>query len=237
MNIITKQIKYNYSIRNRKIEGIVIHDTANRASGANAEMHYRYFNAANRGASADIFVDKDSIWIINDYNKYYTWQCGDNPLYSKRRFNNQNSIGIELCVNDMNNINTVIDNAVFITKKLMQELNISANNVVRHYECSGKMCPGTIPMVDSTPYVNANWLNFKNGLTINNNVEVYKNGCKGENIKVLQQKINSYFDSLKINIDGDFGPKTERAVKIYQKINDLEADGIVGPMTQKILGI
>lgn len=69
------------------------------------------------------------------------------------------------------------------------------------------------------------------------NTTVYKNGCKGENIKVLQQKINDYFDSLKINIDGDFGSKTEKAIKIYQKINDLEVDGIVGPMTQKILGI
>ena len=128
MVIQRKQIGYNYSIRNRKIEGIVIHDTSNKDKGANAEAHYNYFNSANRNSSADIFVDKDSIWIINDYNRFYTWQCGDNPNYSKRRFSNQNSLGIELCVNDMANINLVIDNAVFITRKLMSELNISVED-------------------------------------------------------------------------------------------------------------
>lgn len=237
MNIITKQIKYNYSIRNRKIEGIVIHDTANRASGANAEMHYRYFNAANRGASADIFIDKDSIWIVNDYKKYYTWQCGDNPLYTKRRFYNANSIGIELCVNDMNNINAVIDNTVFIVRRLMTELNIPLDNVVRHYDCSGKMCPGTIPMVDNSPNINQNWINFKKKLLINCNAAVYKNGSNGEGVKVLQNKLNQFLDSLKLSIDGDFGQFTEDLVKLYQYKKGLEVDGVAGQITQKSLGI
>lgn len=66
---------------------------------------------------------------------------------------------------------------------------------------------------------------------------VYKKGSQGEAVKVIQQEINDYFNSLRIDVDGDFGSKTEKAVKIYQKLNDLEIDGIVGPQTQKILGI
>jgi peptidoglycan hydrolase-like protein with peptidoglycan-binding domain len=33
--------------------------------------------------------------------------------------------------------------------------------------------------------------------------------------------------------DGDFGPKTEAAVKAWQKNNRLKPDGIVGPKTWK----
>jgi N-acetylmuramoyl-L-alanine amidase CwlA len=237
MNIDSRQIKYNYSVRNKKIEGIVIHDTANIASGANAEMHYRYFNLANRGASADIFVDKDTVMIINDYRKYYTWHCGDNANFSKRRFSNYNSVGVELCVNDIDNINLVIENAIYITKQLMAELNISVDNVVRHYDCSGKMCPGTIPMVDSKSFVNPNWINFKNRLAQIQAITIYKKGSQGEQIKVIQQKINDYFNSLKIDVDGDFGLKTENAIKIYQQLKILEVDGIAGLETQKSLGM
>lgn len=32
--------------------------------------------------------------------------------------------------------------------------------------------------------------------------------------------------------DGVFGPRTEQAVKAFQKVNGLEVDGIVGPITQ-----
>jgi hypothetical protein len=71
----------------------------------------------------------------------------------------------------------------------------------------------------------------------NNAMTVYKRGSQGEQVKVIQQKINDYFNSLRIDVDGDFGPKTENAVKIYQQLKKLEVDGIVGTVTQKSLGI
>jgi len=47
---------------------------------------------------------------------------------------------------------------------------------------------------------------------------------KGENVKALQT-------FLKIKSDGDFGKKTEEAVKKWQQSNGLVADGIAGPKT------
>ena len=44
-------------------------------------------------------------------------------------------------------------------------------------------------------------------------MEVLKKGSKGESVRTLQV-------FLKITVDGDFGPKTENAVKAYQKKPD-----------------
>ena len=56
-----------------------------------------------------------------------------------------------------------------------------------------------------------------------------RKGSKGEDVKSLQKKLNAA--GSKLDVDGDFGSKTEAAVKAYQKANGLTADGIVGPLT------
>ena len=61
-------------------------------------------------------------------------------------------------------------------------------------------------------------------------MEVLKKGSKGESVRTLQE-------FLKITVDGDFGPKTESAVKAYQKKNGLIIDGVVGPKTWAHMGI
>lgn len=57
-----------------------------------------------------------------------------------------------------------------------------------------------------------------------------KIGMKGNNVKLLQEKLG-------IKQDGDFGPKTEKTLKEWQSKNGLSADGIAGPSTLSKLGI
>ena len=57
-----------------------------------------------------------------------------------------------------------------------------------------------------------------------------KNGSKGEDVKKLQEKLG-------VEAIGTFGPKTEAAVKAWQKANGLKDDGIVGDATwSKLFG-
>ena len=142
MTWISKQIKYNYSRRSEKIKYIVIHDTGNKSAGAGAANHFAYFNGGNRDASADFFVDDHEIYCINDYHTYYTWQCGDGG--GKYGITNNNSIGIEICINSDGDYNKAFASAVELTRCLMAELNIDANHVVRHYDASRKICPGSM---------------------------------------------------------------------------------------------
>ena len=67
-------------------------------------------------------------------------------------------------------------------------------------------------------------------------VEPTKNvsiGATGESVKWVQYELN---EKLDIEVDGVFGANTKEAVKLFQKMNGLGVDGIVGPATRKALG-
>lgn len=164
MNIV-KQTSYSNTsaCQNRPLDYIVIHYTAGSTSRSGSAINTAdYF--VNAGASADFIVDDSNIVQYNpDIKNRYCWHCGDlkNP-YSKGgsfygKCNNYNSIGIEICStnprysqNDLANspkwsfTNAAVDMAVELTKYLMQTYGIDADNVIRHYDATGKPCPGII---------------------------------------------------------------------------------------------
>lgn len=142
MSIEKKQIAHNKSARTATIKYIVIHDTQNANKGADAEAHFKYFNGGNRNSSADFFVDNKKILQINDYTKYATWQVGDGK--GKYGITNQNSIGVEICINSDGDYEKAVANAIKLTKHLMKELDIPAERVVRHYDASRKNCPASM---------------------------------------------------------------------------------------------
>lgn len=57
-----------------------------------------------------------------------------------------------------------------------------------------------------------------------------KKGSRGEDVKILQNKLN-------IMADGIFGVLTEEAVKEFQQSHGLTVDGIVGAKTWEALGV
>src|SRR5690625_4706562 len=113
---------------------IVIHETANTNRGANAQAHANLqSNGNSRQASWHYQVDdKDVIKSFED-----TAQC----WHAGNIYYNQNSIGIEICVNSDGDFKKAVDNAVKLTKHLMDKYNIGVDNVIQHNKTSGKDCP------------------------------------------------------------------------------------------------
>ena len=59
---------------------------------------------------------------------------------------------------------------------------------------------------------------------------VLKLGSKGKEVAQIQE-------FLGLKNDGDFGAKTDAAVKKWQIANGLTGDGVVGPKTWSIMGL
>lgn len=59
---------------------------------------------------------------------------------------------------------------------------------------------------------------------------IYKKGSKGEMVSRIQELLG-------LKPDGDFGPKTEEAIRQWQLQNGLKVDGIVGNKTLQTMGL
>ena len=151
MKFLYKPISNSRQIGKRRklsdIRYIIIHDTGNSSPGADAEAHFKYLQGATRYGSAHYYLDdRKIIQVIGD--SLIAWSIGDRWGYKNnpRRIadaTNSNSISIELCINS--NIDKVkaYKNLVELTKNLMKKFNISPERVIRHFDATGKICPGS----------------------------------------------------------------------------------------------
>lgn len=129
------------------IKYIVIHYTAN--DGDKAWNNANYFaNNSNLKASAHYFVDDNYIYqSVPDTAIAYS--VGGKKLNSHGRLHgvctNANSLNVELCDTEKNGTYNVtqatIDRAIELVALLMFTYNISSDNVIRHYDVTGKECP------------------------------------------------------------------------------------------------
>lgn len=133
------------------VKKIVIHYTAN--PGMSAAEHQIYFNnLKDRYASAHLFIDKtEAICILplnevayhaNDVRKYNS----DGTIYRgvKELLPNANylSIGVELCIEYDGTFHVdTMEHAVDVVTDLCKQFDLNANDIVRHYDVTGKYCP------------------------------------------------------------------------------------------------
>ena len=134
--------------RSSAIKYIVIHYTANNGDTAKGNLNY-FANNQNLSASAHYFVDENEVCrSVNDTDTAY--HCGG-KTYKHKSCRNSNSIGIELCSRKDSKgkyyfKDETINRAASLTKELMKKYNIPVENVIRHYDVTGKICPA--PMVN-----------------------------------------------------------------------------------------
>ena len=202
------------------------------------------------------------IYKAADPKTAVVWHCGGglqgpNGHQYYKLCTNYNSIGIEnsVCYTDPTEKNpsetsdkwyfttATQKSLVFLVSKLMDEFNIDINHVIRHYDVTGKTCPN--------PYVKNNklktswtWTEFKNKLlkyrntksdveiTIVNDTTVSTNKSTKE---MQQMLIKLGYDCGAAGADGILGTNTKKAIKAFQKDNQLTVDGIYGPKTEKVL--
>lgn len=203
------------------------------------------------------------IYKAADPKTAVVWHCGGglqgpNGHQYYKLCTNYNSIGIEngVCYTDPTEKNpsetsdkwyfttATQKSLIFLVSKLMDEFNIDINHVIRHYDVTGKTCPN--------PYVKNNklktswtWTEFKNKLlkyrktksdTKITIVDDSTPASTNKSTKEMQQMlIKLGYDCGAAGADGILGTNTKKAIKAFQKDNQLTVDGIYGPQTEKVL--
>ena len=164
-SIIYKPLSVHVTKYSRTPKYLAIHFTASSNSKPGRALSI-YNTFINRQASADFVVDdRDIVQFNPDIKNYYCWAVGDNKQSSKggARFydkaNNKNTISIEICstcnpatstaVSKPNHdgwsfTNAALNNAVWLSKLIMKKYNIPIENVIRHYDITGKHCHGLL---------------------------------------------------------------------------------------------
>ncbi|EHR4272997.1 N-acetylmuramoyl-L-alanine amidase family protein [Listeria monocytogenes] len=154
-------LQYNYINKNQfsrpgfkllRVSKIVMHYTAN--PGASADNHRRYFrDLKNRYASAHIFIDdKEAICIIPLNEVAYhanERSCKLTALQASTSYYrggnaNLTSIGIEMCLDKNGNITAATFNrSVDVAAELCKTYDLTASDIIRHYDVTGKNCPAS----------------------------------------------------------------------------------------------
>ena len=147
--------------QNRPIRYIAIHYTAGTTSRRGQAMQVRQV-FLQRSASADFVVDDDTIVQINpDLRNYYCWAVGDakNKWTGGARLygvaSNKNTLSIEICSTLRSGTSaqtpnhdgwSLSDSAVhqarLLVRHLMMLYGVPRERVIRHYDVTGKLCPG-----------------------------------------------------------------------------------------------
>lgn len=148
------------------VDWIVIHYTSNL--GDTAKNNADYFAREKVGASAHYFVDEHEVWASVPIYRI-AWHCGA-KTYKHPLCRNTNSIGVEICMNakDGSIRPGSIDHGAQLVRTLMGRYGIPPGHVLRHYDVTGKHCPG--PMVDNP----ALWEVFKTRLMEDSDMIIYK---------------------------------------------------------------
>ena len=204
-HLVSKDIakRVTYSGTNSK-KYIVIHETANTRKGANANAHARLQASGNsRAASWHYTVDDKEIVQSFDDNKQ-CWHAGN------RKYNEQ-SIGIEICVNEDGDFKKAVNNAISLTKHLMSKHNIPVDNVIQHNAASGKNCPRYLRSGEK----GVSWNDF---LSMVQGVEIHE---PKQQVKSKPAKPSS---DNKIAVDGKWGPATTKAL---QRALGTPVDGVI----------
>lgn len=137
------------------IKWIVVHYTGNKTDTAIANV--KYFQGANRGASAHWFIDSGNVIYESVSPDKVAWSVG--KKYGNAKYwklcKNDNSVSIELCSTNGIITKETLENAIIFIRYLMAEYNVDIDHVIRHKDVCLKNCPGW------TLFDDKDWDNFK----------------------------------------------------------------------------
>ena len=124
--------------------------------------------------------------ILGDDGQYYMGPCYYNSTYRKisNYGGNNNSIGIESCINDNTDVYYTWQKLAKLVANLMENNNLSIDDVVTHHFFSGKDCPGTMRHANL-------WFYFKDLVVAEYNILQYLKDGYGIELSCDSEYVNN----------------------------------------------
>lgn len=235
MNIIKMITKKRCYVGQNKPAYVVIHETDNWSKGADARAHATAMSNGNLAGTVHYYVDSKNIYQTLEHQDG-AYAVGDgNGAYG---ITNRNSINIEICVNPETNYYVAVDKAEQLAAYLLKQYRWGTDRLKRHYDASRKHCPRRIideGLWNSFVKKTASYMG-KTSVSYTEPATEKTYLCKGDSgsaVKTLQENLISLgYSCGSAGADGDFGDKTDTAVRAFQKANGLTVDGLAGEKTQ-----
>ncbi len=132
----------NYTVgrQGNRISKIVVHYTGTEASAHNNLL---YFSRSSAGASAHYFIDRDGT-IRQSVSE------GDTAWHAGHWATNLCSVGIEVVSGGSDYTEAQIEALSQLVADIRARCGVSADDVIRHYDVTGKLCPA--PYVDGSKW-------------------------------------------------------------------------------------
>lgn len=132
--------------RNKKIEYLVVHYTANFAPGANARMNAYYLRKKSNAGTHYCIDDEEIIQCTDEQNVAYAvadrkWLGFVPKFWLKDKIRNNNSLSFEMCLGGGRNDSLIIDRTAQMLGWQLVNKGLDLSRVVRHHDVSGKHCP------------------------------------------------------------------------------------------------
>ena len=127
---------YTAGRQGNRISKIVVHYTGTEASAHNNLL---YFSRSSAGASAHYFIDRDGTLRQSVSEGDTAWHAGDWGT-------NLRSVGIEVVSGGADFTEAQVETLSQLVAEIRGRCGIGADNVIRHYDVTGKLCPA--PYVD-----------------------------------------------------------------------------------------
>lgn len=211
---------------------ITIHDSGNPSPTADALAHAKYLKNLKETKSWHYSVDDKDVIYQHLEDTEQGWHAGDG-----KGTGNTASIGIELCVCKGYDEKKLWRNGAALTRELMRRHNIPLERVVPHHHWSGKNCPASfLPRFDEfLALVAGTDAPAEKQADVARLLRVRTPMLRGSDVLWLQKALlqRGYAPGA---ADAIFGPRTERAVRAFQKDAGLAVDGIAGRHTVTALG-
>ena len=225
--LVTARNKTSKGTNGRKY--ITVHETANQSPGAHAQAHANLLSREGaKTASWHWTVDETK--AIQSYpHSVRCWHAGSVE-------GNNNSIGIETCVNAGADFAQTIENLVALVQKIMREEGIPISRVVQHNKFSSfrKDCPHFLR-------------NGSRGITWGQFLDMVAGKTIGVQVPPVATPVPPTtiapppaldFPKVALLEDGMWGAKTTRALqlvlpKVHNGGTDLYPDGDFGVTTKK----